>query len=198
MPVILNPSNGGDQVTLDKPIMVIGRHPDCDIVLHNSRKVSRKHCCLAFVNDRYLVRDLNSMNGIRINGETVEREQYLEIGDLLQVGDVDFTLMDTNRNRQPARNPAAHPPTLMPGSKPEIAQANSQPVEASPAPLPIPDNYSQEVPVVIPESEDLDEVEKPFSQAEEPPHPPELFEDGDPTESSDSMNDADSQVEMAY
>ena len=31
---------------LDKPIMLFGRHPECDITI-DSRKISRRHCCVA-------------------------------------------------------------------------------------------------------------------------------------------------------
>lgn len=90
MPVLLVPNDGNPPIKFDRPILVVGRHPDCDIVLTNSRKVSRKHCCLALVNNRILVRDLGSMNGVRVNGKDVSHESPVKIGDLLQIGDVDF------------------------------------------------------------------------------------------------------------
>ncbi len=69
---------------LDKPILLLGRHPECDIQI-DSRKISRRHCCIAQVNDFLVVRDLGSTNGIRINGTRVN-EGRLTAGDELTIG----------------------------------------------------------------------------------------------------------------
>src|SRR5438128_8327683 len=73
----------GPNILLDKPILLIGRHQECDIQI-SSRKVSRKHCLIAQVNDHLVVRDLFSTNGIRINGVRVE-EGRLQSGDELTI-----------------------------------------------------------------------------------------------------------------
>lgn len=78
----------GANILLDKPILLLGRHQECDIQL-NSRKVSRRHCCIAQVNEALIVRDLASTNGIRINGEKVT-EGKLHPGDELIVGNFHF------------------------------------------------------------------------------------------------------------
>lgn len=87
----LIPLNGGSPIKLDKPILVIGRHPDCDIVVRSSTKVSRRHCCVAQVNERFLIRDLGSMNGVRVNGIRV-LESDLKAGDEVSIGDVLFAM----------------------------------------------------------------------------------------------------------
>lgn len=74
----------GPDLPLSKPIVLIGRHQECDIQIP-SRKISRRHCCLAQVNKHLVVRDLGSTNGIRINGVKVE-EGNLHEGDELTVG----------------------------------------------------------------------------------------------------------------
>ena len=68
----------------NKPIMLIGRQEECDIQL-NSRKISRKHCCIAQVNNYLVVRDLGSTNGVRINGVRAQ-EGTLRAGDELTIG----------------------------------------------------------------------------------------------------------------
>jgi len=93
MPARLIPLSGGPAIVMDKPIILVGRQPDCDAVLQSSTKVSRKHCCLAQVNNRYVIRDLGSMNGIRINGVRVN-EQELKPGDEVGIGDVYFVFRD--------------------------------------------------------------------------------------------------------
>lgn len=92
MPMFLVPLEGGDAISLEKAVTFIGRHPDCDIVLSNSRKVSRKHCCIAQINEAYVVRDLGSMNGVRVNDDVSHDEMRLRPGDELWVGDVGYRL----------------------------------------------------------------------------------------------------------
>jgi predicted component of type VI protein secretion system len=84
MPAQLVALDEGPSILLDKPILLIGRHPECDIQIE-SRKVSRRHCCIAQVSDYLVVRDLGSTNGIRINGIRI-LEGRLTVGDELTIG----------------------------------------------------------------------------------------------------------------
>jgi predicted component of type VI protein secretion system len=84
MPAQLVALNDGPNILVDKPILLLGRHPECDIQI-DSRKISRRHCCIAQVNDYLVVRDLDSTNGVRINGVRVV-EGKLHAGDELTVG----------------------------------------------------------------------------------------------------------------
>jgi predicted component of type VI protein secretion system len=84
MPPQLLALTDGPSILLDKPILLLGRHQECDIQLV-SRKVSRRHCCIAQVGDHLVVRDLGSTNGIRINGVRV-LEGNLKPGDELTIG----------------------------------------------------------------------------------------------------------------
>ncbi len=77
-------------ITLHRPVLLVGRHVDCDIRL-DSPKISRRHCCLAMAYDRVLIRDLGSRNGVRVNGRVVE-EARLHFGDELAIGPVLFRL----------------------------------------------------------------------------------------------------------
>jgi len=92
MQMVLTPLVGGEQIVLDKAILLFGRQPDCDVVIGGSRKVSRKHCVVAQIHDYFVVRDLGSMNGVRVNSNRVEVETKLKAGDTLTIGDVDFRL----------------------------------------------------------------------------------------------------------
>ena len=75
-------------IIVDRPIILIGRHPECDVQIRSS-KVSRKHCCLAEVEvegESWLcIRDLDSTNGVRINGNVVT-EGRLKANDELTIG----------------------------------------------------------------------------------------------------------------
>jgi predicted component of type VI protein secretion system len=84
MPVQLLALNEGPSILLDKPILLLGRDLECDIRL-DSRKISRRHCCIAQVGDCLLVRDLGSTNGVRINGVRVVEGQ-LKGDDELMIG----------------------------------------------------------------------------------------------------------------
>lgn len=84
MPVMLLSLSDGPSILLDKPILLFGRHQECDVQL-NSKKVSRRHCCLAQVNDYLVIRDLGSTNGVKINGQRVTVGR-LRPGDELEIG----------------------------------------------------------------------------------------------------------------
>lgn len=88
MPAQLLSLNEGPNILLDKPILLLGRHPECDIQI-DSRKISRRHCCIAQVEDYLVVRDLGSTNGIRINGVRVV-EGRLYPSDELTVGNARY------------------------------------------------------------------------------------------------------------
>src|SRR5438270_663459 len=84
MPVTLVALSEGPDLSLDKPVMLLGRHGECDVQLH-SGKISRRHCVVAYVDDRVIIRDLGSTNGVRINGKRVV-EGILADGDELAIG----------------------------------------------------------------------------------------------------------------
>ena len=84
MPAHLLSLTDGPSILLDKPIMLFGRHQECDVQL-NSKKISRRHCCIAQVGETLVVRDLGSTNGVKINGERVV-EGVLVPGDELIIG----------------------------------------------------------------------------------------------------------------
>ena len=84
MPAHLLSLTDGPSIQIDKPILLFGRHEECDVQL-NSKKVSRRHCVVAQINDYFIVRDLGSTNGVKINGQRVA-EGKLVPGDELQVG----------------------------------------------------------------------------------------------------------------
>jgi pSer/pThr/pTyr-binding forkhead associated (FHA) protein len=111
MPAQLLSLSEGPSVLLDKPIVLVGRHEECDLQL-NSRKVSRKHCCIAQVKDYLAVRDLGSTNGIRINGTRV-LEGILRTGDVLTIGDFRYQVHADLPREVAAAAPPARPAILV-------------------------------------------------------------------------------------
>ena len=79
-------------IALYRPVLLIGRHPECDVRI-DSPKISRRHCCVATAYDRVLIRDLGSRNGVRVNGRLHE-EATLQSGDELAIGPILFRLED--------------------------------------------------------------------------------------------------------
>jgi pSer/pThr/pTyr-binding forkhead associated (FHA) protein len=112
MPPQLVALTEGPNILLDKPILLLGRHQECDIQL-GSRKVSRRHCCLAQVNDYLVVRDLGSTNGIRINGIRVV-EGSLRAGDELTIGNQRYKVLWNIKPNEPVPSPMAGPPAREP------------------------------------------------------------------------------------
>jgi pSer/pThr/pTyr-binding forkhead associated (FHA) protein len=64
--------------------LVIGRSPGCDLTLAEP-SVSRWHAELIRDGERWVVRDMGSTNGTRLNGWRVRRA-VLEPGDVLALG----------------------------------------------------------------------------------------------------------------
>jgi pSer/pThr/pTyr-binding forkhead associated (FHA) protein len=95
MSLFLEPVSEGQKIPIDKAVVFFGRHPDCDVVLTRSRKVSRKHCCIAQVDNRLVIRDLGSMNGIKVNGKRVIKVKDLSLGDKVTIGDVVYRLKNS-------------------------------------------------------------------------------------------------------
>lgn len=116
MPAQLLALDSGPSILLDKPILLLGRHPECDIQI-DSRKISRRHCCIAQVSDYLVVRDLGSTNGIRINGmRTLEGQ--LNAGDELTIGNFRYRVTwDADLAAAPPQSPAQPEKGAKAGSK---------------------------------------------------------------------------------
>lgn len=79
----LVPQGGGDSVPLLQTKLLIGRRDSCDIALRFPN-VSSRHCELELVSGYWLVRDLGSSNGTKVNGVRV-RSKWVMPGDELAV-----------------------------------------------------------------------------------------------------------------
>lgn len=70
---------------LGKPIVSIGRRSDNDIALLDI-EVSRHHARIEAAPPRYILADLGSTNGTRLNGQAVHGRVPLGDGDMIEVG----------------------------------------------------------------------------------------------------------------
>ena len=75
---------------LTKAEYVLGRHPDCDIVV-DAGAVSRQHARLSREGAKFFVEDMQSRNGTYVNGRMVYGRYGLSEGDQIRVCDVSFT-----------------------------------------------------------------------------------------------------------
>jgi pSer/pThr/pTyr-binding forkhead associated (FHA) protein len=105
MPARLVALNEGSDIPLDRAMVVVGRHPQCDARL-DSLRVSRHHCCMTMDRGDVVVRDLGSTNGIRINGQRVEMGR-LRPGDELAIAHVRYRLDTGPENEMTVAEP--HP-----------------------------------------------------------------------------------------
>jgi pSer/pThr/pTyr-binding forkhead associated (FHA) protein len=107
--VVVTTNLAGTEFLLDRPSLVIGRTPENDIVL-NHKSISRHHAKVIRDGDKYIVVDLESANGVRVNGSEFERVE-LKSGDTLELGHVrlrftsgadyvDFDIGEAGRSRR--------------------------------------------------------------------------------------------------
>jgi pSer/pThr/pTyr-binding forkhead associated (FHA) protein len=79
---------GGLTLNVDKPDTLVGRHSAADVRL-SLPDVSRRHCRFTFVDGCWQVHDLNSLNGVFVNGERLQ-EAVVRHGDRLRIGSLTF------------------------------------------------------------------------------------------------------------
>jgi pSer/pThr/pTyr-binding forkhead associated (FHA) protein len=80
-------------VNLGTEEVTIGRKPHNTIQL-TEQNVSRSHAKLTFRDDGWLVQDLGSYNGVKVNGIPITSPTLLRESDLIQIGDYHLTLTD--------------------------------------------------------------------------------------------------------
>ena len=88
------PVGGGDAIPLLQEVLTVGRRESCDICLA-FQNVSSKHCELAYANGRWTVKDLNSSNGVKVNGgERIvpQSARVLKPGDEVSIGHHKFVI----------------------------------------------------------------------------------------------------------
>ncbi len=82
--------DGGALIELNAPDMILGRHTAADIRLPLP-DVSRRHCRFVYAGGHWQVIDLQSLNGVWVNEQAVQRSP-LYPGDRLRVGELVFTV----------------------------------------------------------------------------------------------------------
>ncbi len=89
----LVPQGGGDTIPLLRDNLVLGRRESCDVCLRFPN-VSGRHCELNFKDGFWTISDLDSTNGIKVNGEKVTK-RLLQPGDVITIAKRSFTIQYT-------------------------------------------------------------------------------------------------------
>ena len=86
----------GIRLPIETGSVKIGRHDDCEIVVKDST-ISRQHATIDIEADgRATITDLRSANGIRLNGQPIERADLAD-GDVIRLGGLDFRFLSGPR-----------------------------------------------------------------------------------------------------
>jgi pSer/pThr/pTyr-binding forkhead associated (FHA) protein len=115
--------DSGAVVAIPEGGLVIGRDPECDLVIAGL-EVSRRHAVVRSTIQGYVVTDL-STNGIYVNGLRVNDARVLGMGDVIRVGEEELRfeadpatyeptpeLRGERTGPVPVPRPSAEPPTL--------------------------------------------------------------------------------------
>ena len=81
----------GDELELSDPIITIGRSPDNRVRLSDTN-VSRNHCVLVNFPGDVWIYDLNSTQGVLVDGSRIDRKAYLEGVHVVRLGTADLTV----------------------------------------------------------------------------------------------------------
>ena len=97
---ILKGARQGERVALDKDTLVLGRSPDCQVVIPVT-SVSRQHARLVRAQEKWYLEDMQSRNGTFLNNQPVTTRTPLRHNDRIRICDFVATFHD-----QPVPPPA--------------------------------------------------------------------------------------------
>ncbi|MDA7952096.1 MAG: SpoIIE family protein phosphatase [Pirellulaceae bacterium] len=98
--IAVNGPETGKRISLDNEPNVLGRHPECDVVVP-AGAVSRHHARISQGNDGFYLEDLKSRNGTLLNHQPLSHPQPLKDGDKITICELDFSF-----HLQPTDSPA--------------------------------------------------------------------------------------------
>lgn len=83
----------GRRIPLERDQYVLGRHPDCDIVLE-SGAVSRQHARASKSTNGFTIEDMKSRNGTYVNGKLIQEPTKLHDGDMVRICDIELVFFE--------------------------------------------------------------------------------------------------------
>lgn len=103
---------------------VIGRLPECDFTLGGTH-ISRRHALLRADANSMTIEDLDSRNGVLVNGQPITGRTTLAHGDVVRIG-LDAMVVIDDAVAPPSRsNTTLRPPPLIADSESDVEDANA-------------------------------------------------------------------------
>ena len=84
---VLNGLLDGLIFRIDRPRVVIGRDPNCEVVITGDPRISRKHAVIHQSEDGCWLEDSKSRNGTFLEGKKVGVKIMLKPGGMVKVGE---------------------------------------------------------------------------------------------------------------
>jgi adenylate cyclase len=101
----LIPTGGGDPIPLRKKEIMVGRKPDCDVVLPFSN-VSSVHCKFVLSYGYWYILDMHSTNGVKVNGAKTD-DRRVDPSATVSIAHHNFTVeYDPRENGATGQPPA--------------------------------------------------------------------------------------------
>ena len=91
--------HGHDMRLTGEAAFTVGRGQDCDLTI-DDHAMSRQHARLSVVMDSVWIEDLESRNGVKVNGTRIHSPTQLNHADKLEVGSQSFVLIDLSELRK--------------------------------------------------------------------------------------------------
>lgn len=135
----INGPNAGEEKVLTPPGISIGRETDNDVNLLIGG-VSRYHARIDFIDNQWLLKDLGSTNGTKLNNTLITGPSKLKNGDILTLGDQNIHIND---EPQPPAKPEESQPkpffSPIPDSpnEQETPKPLFEPITLTPVPEPV-------------------------------------------------------------
>lgn len=119
----------GEVIPLTALTTILGRAPDCDLVIAD-RRVSRRHAEVRREEDGFILCDLDSTNGTWLNGRRLSVPTLLRDGDVIEIASARFTFSDPDATLE-----TTHFPRLVVDEASGDIWVDRRPVQLSPKQL---------------------------------------------------------------
>jgi pSer/pThr/pTyr-binding forkhead associated (FHA) protein/tetratricopeptide (TPR) repeat protein len=113
-------------VPVARDIITIGRK-DGNTIRLTERNVSRFHAKLIHENGTVFIEDLESYNGVKLNGDRIKGRVEIQEGDLIEIGDYHLALQNENIDALPTEPPMEQTAKLAPHPGGQIPPPAAQP-----------------------------------------------------------------------
>ncbi len=112
----LVPENGDPPIPILRDVTVVGRHPECDVVI-DQVSLSKRHCVFVKTDGLLVIRDLATTNGTKVKGQKVRwaallPDDKISLGGYkvrIYLGSDEMPSPSEHANSEPVRAASARP-----------------------------------------------------------------------------------------